>query len=142
MRLVAISGPLAGATYIVSPGLTIQSPDADDPQSCRVGALSDGALTVEGTDGTGAIFVNGLPPTARPLQPGDEIRVAGSVLIVRADEETSSAVLDACRVTVGRLEGMGACWKWDSKKPCFTRNSSPTRTPNRASSASRRWSAR
>jgi hypothetical protein len=105
MRLVGINGPLAGATYILAPGLTINGTDAASALPCRIHvAASENAFRLESPNDSDAVFVNGLPLTRRPLKAGDEVRLGDSLLIARADEPTAPAPLERCSVAAGRLE--------------------------------------
>jgi hypothetical protein len=105
MRLVGINGPLAGATYILAPGLTINGTDAASALPCRIRvAASENAFRLESPNDSDAVFVNGLPLTRRPLKAGDEVRLGDSLLIARADEPTAPAPLERCSVAAGRLE--------------------------------------
>ena len=105
MRLVGINGPLTGATFILASGLTINGTDAASALPCGIRvAASDHAFTLEPQDGSGAVFINGLPLTRRPLQPGDEVRLGDSLLIARNDEPNVPALLERCAVAAGRLE--------------------------------------
>jgi transcriptional regulator with GAF, ATPase, and Fis domain len=113
LRLAAITGPLAGTMLAVEDGLAFGSLDvASDrgrpDRGCRLRSTEEGGFTLQALDRQTPVFVNGLPPTSRPLHPGDEIRVGDSLFVVRPDDAAApkAARLVPCHA---RLAAGGRC---------------------------------
>jgi transcriptional regulator with GAF, ATPase, and Fis domain len=106
MQLVALNGPLAGTALSLADGLRVEPPaeirERRGP-SCRVRASADGTFVLHALDHHGSVFVNGLPVTSRPLQPGDEVRLGDSVFVARHEERVASSPLSQCPVSLGPL---------------------------------------
>jgi hypothetical protein len=123
MRLVGINGPLAGATYILAPGLTINGTDAASALPCRIRvAASENAFRLESPNDSDAVFVNGLPLTRRPLKAGDEVRLGDSLLIARPTSRPRRRLSNAVPSRLADSNASATSSKLDSKKRSFTRN--------------------
>jgi Nif-specific regulatory protein len=97
MQLLARNGPLAGTSLTLSDGLTIGVATGGGPL-CRVSAARDGSFLLQSLVDELPVFVNGLPMTARALEPNDELRIGDSLFIVRSDEVVSAPGLTPCQV--------------------------------------------
>jgi len=93
MHLLASSGPLAGTTISLSDGVTVGEVEGESP-SLRIGA-SNGGFTLDVLDSQVPIFLNGLPPTERLLEPHDELQIGESIWVVHEDEPAPSSSLVA-----------------------------------------------
>jgi len=99
MHLLARNGPLAGTTVTLADAVTISAAESGAP-ICRVHAEGDGFVLEALQEGM-PVFLNGLPATARPLAPRDELRIGDSLFIVAADEIPVPSTLTPCIVTEG-----------------------------------------
>ncbi|HVT14890.1 MAG TPA: sigma 54-interacting transcriptional regulator [Thermoanaerobaculia bacterium] len=114
LRLVALSGPLAGRSFALpEAGLSIGRHAANDlqvrdmtasRQHCRI-ELVDGRLVVRDLESRSGTFVNGLPVEERELAAGDLLGVGGSQFMLLAAGAELPRAINAMNAV--RLEETG-----------------------------------
>ena len=97
-RLIAVSGPFAGATFALGEDAVTLGRDrastlhlrdlAVSRQHCVIEPASN-AFRVRDLDSRHGTFVNGVPVRERVLQPGDQIAVGESLFLFQVDDPVS-----------------------------------------------------
>jgi len=114
-RLVAVGGPLSGATIsLTQPEVSIGRDDTNvvglsdpsvSPKHCVIARTSE-RLAIRDLDRTNPSFVNGLPAGSRSLQDGDQIQIGGSLFVLQlAATDEVVAAADSVNVTEGPALG-------------------------------------
>src|SRR4249920_3308048 len=115
-RLVAVAGPLAGNSLLLSREETSVGRDAANdlviadasvaPHHCVLARVG-GRVTVRDRDRRNPTFVNGLPGGDRPIVDGDEIQIGDSLFVVRlVTDQPGPADLVRIEETPTPLSGM------------------------------------
>src|SRR5215467_1740001 len=98
-RIVAISGPLEGATFLIEGELSVGR-DRQNTLAIEDRVLSRRHCAIQDTDGkcclrdlgsSNGTYVNGLPVTSRILNDGDQITAGQSLFLFASSTATGAA---------------------------------------------------
>src|SRR5438067_6579847 len=94
VRLIAVSGPLAGAAIPLTGEMTVGRDETNllaladpsvSPRHCLLVRAAE-RVTIRDLDPANPTFVNGLPVRDEPLADGDQVQIGSSLFVLRLVE--------------------------------------------------------